>query len=116
MIIYFLVVYYGKRDVLFVGNFLVEDIIVEGKKLIFFFCVEEEVEVIGKILKIKLFIREFVIKEEVLFCFNVVVLVYIVVYGCMEIGEIYLILNFDRLFKELEKEDYFLIMVDVVSV
>lgn len=53
---------------------------------------------IGKIFYIVFFIGKAVIKDEVLTRFFLVVLVYIVVYGCMETGEIVLVLNFIRVF------------------
>lgn len=78
--------------------------------------VREEVEMIGWIFKIVLFIGKEVIKEEVLKWLSFVVVVYIVVYGSVEIGEIVLVLNFIWKFWRFEMEDFFLIIIDVLNV
>lgn len=71
---------------------------------------------IGWIFKIVLFIGKEVIKEEVLKWLSFVVVVYIVVYGSVEIGEIVLVLNFIWKFWRFEMEDFFLIIIDVLNV
>lgn len=75
-----------------------------------------EVEMIGKIFNVVLLIGKKVIKVEVLWWMSLVVFVYIVVYGCMEISEIVFILDLNWVMCILKKEDYFLIIVDVLSV
>lgn len=57
-----------------------------------------------------------VIKEEVFKRFFNVFLVYIVVYGCMEIGEIVLVLNFIWEIQVFKEKDYMLIMRDVLRI
>lgn len=68
---------------------------------------------IGEIINVILFVGKEVIKDEVLKCIVFVVLVYIVMYGSVEIGDICLVLNFLRKYWKLEKEDYMLKMLDI---
>lgn len=67
---------------------------------------------IGWIFGIVFFIGEKVMKDEVLKWLFLVVLVYIVVYGWMEIGEIFLVLSF--LICVCIEKDCFFLMIDVL--
>lgn len=81
-----------------------------------FLFVKKEVKMIGKILDVILFIGRQVMKCEVLNRFSFVVLVYFVVYGSMDIGEIVFIFDLERLFLEIMKEDFILIIGEVLNV
>lgn len=69
---------------------------------------------IGSIFNVMFFMGRFVIKCEVLKWVSFVFLIYIVVYGSIEIGEIVLLFNFERLRVDVIDEDFILIMIDVL--
>ena len=77
---------------------------------------EEEVEMIGQILKVTPLTGKMATKDEVLKGLRSVALVHIAAHGCMETGEIALTPNPKRQSRIPSKEDYLLTMDDVMSV
>ena len=108
--------YHSKKGVLLVGNPCLEEIVTPDPWNWDLPKAEEEVKLIGEILKSKPLIGRTATKEEVLRRLKSVTLVHIAAQGSDENGEILLTPNPSRLSQEPEMHDYLLTMADVIAI
>ena len=108
--------YHNKSGALLVGDPCLEEIRDCGLKLEPLPCAKEEVEMIGKILKVVPLTGKKATKDEVLKRLPSVALVHIAAHGCMETGEIVLAANPTRASQIPVEEDFLLKMSDVMRV
>ena len=110
--------YHSRSGVLLVGDPYVADITdSNGEKILQQLpFAKEEVEMIGKIVKVTPLTGEKATKDEVLKGLRSVALIHIAAHGCMETGEIALTPNPRRQSRIPTEEDYLLTMADVMSV
>ena len=110
--------YHGKSQTLLVGDPCLEEVKKKrGKpKLKQLPFAREEVEMIGKIVKVTPLTGKEATKDEVLKRISFVALVHIAAHGKMETGEIVLAPNPDRKSKVPQEKDYILKIADVQAV
>ena len=105
--------HHSRKGALLVGDPWVEE---EGKRLQQLEYAKEEVDMIGKILKVAPLTGKDATKANVLKQISSVQLVHIAAHGCAETGEIVLTPDPERTSVIPKKEDYMLTMADVLSV
>ena len=108
--------HHTRKGALLVGDPWVEEVTKEGKRLQQLIYAKEEVDMIGKILKVAPLTGKDATKANVLKQISSVQLVHIAAHGCAETGEIALTPDPERTSVIPKKEDYLLTMADVSSV
>ena len=108
--------HHSMKGALLVGDPWVEEVTKEGKRLQQLKYAKEEVDMIGKILKVAPLTGKDATKANVLKQISSVQLVHIAAHGCVETGEIALTPDPERTSVIPKKEDYMLTMADVLSV
>ena len=108
--------YHKKSGALLVGDPCLGEVRDFGLKLEQLPCAKEEVEMIGKILKVIPLTGNKATKHEVLRRLSSVALVHIAAHGSMETGEIVLAANATRASQIPVEEDFLLRMSDVMTV
>ena len=108
--------YHKKSGALLVGDPCLREVRHCGLELEQLPCAKEEVEMIGKILKVVPLTGKKATKHEVLRRLSSVALVHIAAHGCMETGEIVLAANPKRASQIPVADDFLLKMSDVMRV
>ena len=108
--------HHSRKGALLVGDPWVEEFNKEGKRLQQLEYAKEEVDMIGKILKVAPLTGKDATKANVLKQISSVQLVHIAAHSCGETGEIVLTPDPERTSVIPKKEDYLLTMADVSSV
>ena len=108
--------YHKKSGALLVGDPCLREVRHCGLELEQLPCAKEEVEMIGKILKVAPLTGKKATKHEVLRRLSSVALVHIAAHGCMETGEIVLAANPTRASQIPVEQDFLLKMSDVMRV